>query len=205
MSTNVTELNNNIDNHSEFHIDTQSKDVFGFWIYILTDIILFGSLFATYLVLNVPGSYGPKLKEHIDLSFVLIETFVLLGSNFTYGLSMLELKKQNLEKTQALLLVTFLLGATFVSMELYEFQHLAHAGYHWQSSGGSAAFFTLVGTHGLHVSAGLVWIIILMSQLQIFKFNPVILKRFIYLGLFWNFLDIVWIFLFSIVYLLGVL
>lgn len=187
------------------HHDTSSKDVFGFWIYILTDIILFGSLFATYLVLNNPGAYGPRLKEFIDLNFVLVETFVLLASNFTYGMAMLALKQQNEKQTQLMLILTFMLGASFVGMELYEFNHLAHEGFHWTTSGGTGAFFALVGTHGLHVSAGLVWILIMISQLHIFKFNPVIIKRFIYLGLFWNFLDIVWIFVFSIVYLMGAL
>lgn len=187
------------------HHDHDATDVFGFWVYILTDCFLFASLFATYLVLNHPGAWGPQLKNYIDLNYVLIETFVLLGSNFTYGLAMLSLNKNSIAGLQLWLLVTFILGSVFVGMEVNEFMHLYNEGYSWSVSGAASSFFTLVGTHGLHVSFGLLWIVVLMVQLLVFNLNHRMKKRFIYLGLFWNFLDIIWIFLFSLVYLLGVL
>lgn len=195
-------MNTAVVHHSHDH---DSTDVFGFWVYILTDCFLFASLFATYLVLNHPGAWGPQLRNHIDLNYVLIETFVLLGSNFTYGLAMLSLNKNSVPGLQLWLLVTFILGSVFVGMELNEFIQLYNEGYSWSVSGGASSFFTLVGTHGLHVSFGLLWIAVLMVQLLVFNLNHRMKKRFIYLGLFWNFLDIIWIFLFSLVYLLGVL
>ncbi len=189
----------NVSTHSD------STDVFGFWLYILTDCLLFASLFATFIVLNKPMSYGPKFSELINLEFALIETFVLLTSNFCFGLSALAMKKNNITQTQFWLGVTFILGAVFVGMEVYEFIELTHEGYGWQVSGASSSFFHLVGTHGLHVTAGLLWIAITIVQLSVKKLRNDVKRRMICLGLFWNFLDIVWIFLFSIVYLLGVI
>lgn len=187
------------------HHEADSTDVFGFWLYILTDCILFACLFATFIVLNHPGAFGPALKNFIELPYVLTETFLLLGSNFTFGLSVLALNKGNKRLAVFCLFLTFLLGAGFVGMEINEFVHMVHAGYSWHISGAASAFFTLVGTHGLHVSIGLIWIIIMMLQLPIFGINHHTKRRMVYLGLFWNFLDIVWIFVFSLVYLHGAL
>jgi cytochrome o ubiquinol oxidase subunit III len=184
--------------------DADGTDVFGFWLYILTDCILFASLFATFLVLN-DNSYGPQLKTYVNLTDVLIETFVLLASNFTFCLAMLSLYAHKLQHVIMWLAATFLLGASFIFIEVREFIHLANNGFKWDNSAQASAFFTLVGTHGLHVSMGLLWIIILMIQLPIFKISNISKRRMTYLGLFWNFLDIVWIFVFTIVYLLGVL
>lgn len=186
------------------HHDHDGTDVFGFWLYILTDCVLFASLFATYLVLHAPGAYGPSLKGLVHLDYILIETFLLLASNFSFGLSMLSFYKRDYTKTKLWLSATFLLGAGFVAMELYEFAVLAGEGYTWYASGAGSAFFTLVGTHGLHVSVGLLWIAIMLVQITVFKDQDSLLRRrLVYLGLFWNFLDIVWIFVFSIVYLMG--
>jgi cytochrome o ubiquinol oxidase subunit III len=187
----------------EINHESDSTDVFGFWLYILTDCILFASLFATFVVLNKPASYGIPLKSLINIDYALGETFILLASNFCFGLAVLALKNKKRATTQACLLITFILGAIFVAMELFEFYEMVNHGYSWQTSGASSAFFTLVGTHGLHVTFGLFWIIILMCQISVSKLQPTITRRMTYLGLFWNFLDIVWIFLFSIVYLLG--
>lgn len=192
------------DTHAE-HFDSDATDVFGFWLYILTDCILFSCLFATYFVLNKAGAYGPKLKDFIDLYFILIETLLLLGSNFSFGLAVISLANKKIDKTLLWLALTFLLGVGFVAMELYEFHHLAHEGFSWTTSGAASSFFTLVGTHGLHVSFGLLWIAVLIMQIKIYGANAAINRRIIYLGLFWNFLDIVWIFLFSFIYLLGAL
>ena len=187
------------------HHDAIETDVFGFWLYILTDVILFGSLFATFVVLNSPGYYGPTLKEHVNLYVVLLETFFLLASNFTFGLSMINMKSKQLGRVRLWLIITFILGFAFVALELYEFIELYHHGYTWYISGAASSFFTLVATHGLHVTVGLLWIIIILFQLSVFKLSAMMEKRMVMLGFFWNFLDIVWIFVFTTVYLLGAL
>lgn len=188
---------------NEHHLNGDETDVFGFWLYILTDCILFGCLFATFLVLNYQGGYGAGLKKYINLHDVLIETFLLLASNFTFCLAVLNLYQEKLVKVQAWLAMTFILGASFVIMELKEFMHLAEEGFRWDISGQASSFFTLVGTHGLHVSCGLIWILLMIIQLPLLKINHITKRRMTYLGLFWNFLDIVWIFVFTIVYLMG--
>lgn len=188
---------------NEHHDDSDSTDVFGFWLYIMTDCILFGCLFATFVVLNYPATQSPQLKSYLDLYDVLIETFLLLGSNFTFCLAMLNLYQEKLFKVQAWLGITFLLGASFVVLEIKEFAHLAAEGFRWDVSGQASSFFTLVGTHGLHVSFGLLWIFLMIIQLPLLKITHVAKRRMTCLGLFWNFLDIVWVFVFTIVYLMG--
>jgi cytochrome o ubiquinol oxidase subunit 3 len=188
---------------NEHHSDSNSTDVFGFWLYIMTDCILFSCLFATYIVLNFPGAPGPDLKNYASLSDVLIETFLLLASNFTFCLAVLNLNKDKILKVQTWLAISFLLGAGFILMELTEFAHLANEGFRWDISGKASSFFTLVGTHGLHVSCGLLWILLMIVQLPLIKDSLTAKRRMTYLGLFWNFLDIVWIFVFTIVYLMG--
>jgi cytochrome o ubiquinol oxidase subunit III len=188
-------------NHHE--LENNAIDVFGFWLYIMTDCILFGALFAAYIVLHQPGSYGPSLKPLIDLYYVLGETVVLLLSNFSFGLAILESYKNRKGSTIILLCITFILGATFITMEIKEFIHLVNVGYNWQVSGAASAFFTLVATHGLHVFFGLLWIALTILQIHTIGLNAAMHKRLTYLGLFWNFLDIVWIFVFTVVYLLG--
>jgi cytochrome o ubiquinol oxidase subunit III len=185
------------------HLESDATDVFGFWLYIMTDCILFGCLFAVFLVLHMQIPTGPLLKNYLNLYDVLIETFLLLASNFTFCLAILSLYRNNLVKVQGWLAITFLLGASFVALELREFMHLASEGYRWDVSGQASAFFTLVGTHGLHVSFGLLWIILMMIQLPLIKAKHIAQRRMTYLGLFWNFLDIVWVFVFTIVYLMG--
>ncbi|MBW5802512.1 cytochrome o ubiquinol oxidase subunit III [Coxiella endosymbiont of Ornithodoros amblus] len=188
---------------AEHHHNADATDVFGFWLYIMTDCILFASLVATFLVLHHPGAVGPLLKPLIDLSYVLVETFFLLASNFTFCLAIFGINKNKLTAVIFWLILTFILGAGFVVMEVIEFFHLSAKGYSWAVSGAASAFFTLVGTHGFHVTMGLLWILIMIIQLPILKINKNAARRMVYLGLFWNFLDIVWIFLFTIVYLMG--
>ena len=184
------------------HHDSDSTDVFGFWLYILTDCVLFGCLFATFLVLNNPGHPGPALKSVLNLGDVLVETFLLLFSNFTFCLASINAHEDKLRKVQLWLAATFLLGAGFIYLEVSEFIHLANEGFRWDVSGAISSFFTLVGTQGFHVSCGLLWIVLLIIQLPLVP-KHVRLRRMSYLGLFWNFLDIVWIFVFTIVYLMG--
>lgn len=187
--------------HDDHH-DADVTDVFGFWLYIMTDVILFACLFATFLVLTNGMYTGPTLKNFIELDYVLVETLFLLASNFTFCLAILNLYRFRLHWVQAWLIITFILGASFVAMEIAEFVKLYHEGFRWNISGEASAFFTLVGTHGLHVSIGLLWIMIMVVQLPLLKINPTTERRMTYLGLFWNFLDIVWIFVFTIVYLM---
>jgi cytochrome o ubiquinol oxidase subunit III len=188
---------------NEHHPDTDATDVFGFWLYIMTDCILFSCLFATFIVLNFLGNSGTDLKNYVNLPDVLIETFFLLASNFTFCLAVLNLYQNKIFKVQTWLGISFLLGASFIYMELTEFAHLASEGFRWDVSGKASSFFTLVGTHGLHVSCGLFWILLMIIQLPLIKVPNVAKRRMTYLGLFWNFLDIVWIFVFTIVYLVG--
>lgn len=187
----------------EHHHDPDSTDVFGFWLYIMTDCILFGCLFATFVVLNYQWPQGPKLKNYIDLYDILIETFLLLASNFTYCLAMLSLYADRIRHVQAWLALTLILGGSFAFMEIREFMRLANEGFAWDLSGQASSFFTLVGTHGLHVSCGLIWILVMIIQLPFIRSLQIARRRMTYLGLFWNFLDIVWIFVFTIVYLMG--
>ncbi len=187
------------------HHNTDSTDVLGFWLYILTDCILFATLFATYVVLHKNTFGRPSLKQLIELPYVLGETLFLLASSFTYGMAMLAMYKNKSNQVISWLMVTFLLGLGFVAMEINEFVMLISEGHGPSTSGAMTAFFTLVGTHGLHVSLGLLWMLVMIAQVYKFKTTSFIARRLTYLGLFWSFLDIVWIFVFTIVYLMGVI
>ena len=191
------------EHHHAHHHDADGIDVFGFWIYIMTDCILFATLFAAYAVLGNSTFNGPTLKELMSLPYVLGETMFLLASSFTYGLAMLGIYKNKRNVALTWLLVTFLLGFSFVFMEVREFIHLYADGHSWHISASLSVFFTLVGTHGTHVSIGLIWMLLMMFQLWKCGTSSTISKRLTYLGLFWHFLDIVWIFVFTIVYLMG--
>jgi cytochrome o ubiquinol oxidase subunit 3 len=187
----------------EHHHNTDAIDVFGFWLYIMTDCVLFGCLFATFIVLNSSAMQISPLKSHLNLHDILIESLLLLASNFTFCLAALNLYQKKLMKLECWLFLSFILGASFVVMEVTEFFHLAKEGVRWDLNGQVSSFFTLVGTHGLHVTFGLLWILFLIVQIPLLKMNEVAKRRMTYLGLFWNFLDIVWIFVFTIVYLMG--
>ncbi len=185
------------------HVDAQSKTTFGFWVYIMTDCILFASLFAIYLVLRGNTAGGQPASELFSLPFVLTETLILLTSSFTAGLALLAARHRNRTQVINWLLVTFMLGLAFLGMELHEFNNLVDEGNSWQRSGFLSAFFTLVGTHGFHITAGLLWIGVLIARIVRHGLSAVSIKRLMLFGLFWHFLDIVWIFIFTIVYLIG--
>lgn len=191
-----------IDHHHHHH-DTDGMDVFGFWIYILTDCVLFATLFAGFAVMHDSTYTGPTLKQIISLPYVLWETMFLLASSFTYGIAMLALYREKRNQVIFWLMITFLFGLSFVGMEINEFVHMYVEGHSWMVSGALSAFFTLVGTHGLHVSFGLLWMGIMIFQLYKYGTTKNISRRLTYLGIFWHFLDIVWIFVFTIVYLMG--
>lgn len=190
---------------SETQHDSASMINLGFWTYIMTDCILFGILFATYAVLHTSTFGGPSSKELFDPFYALMETLILLVSSFTCGLSGIATRKNDRTTALCWLGVTFLLGLSFVVMEVVEFSDFVEAGSSWQRSGFLSAFFTLVGTHGTHISIGLIWMLVMMSQIIFQGLNPYTVRRLTSLRLFWHFLDIVWIFIFTIVYLFGVL
>ena len=187
---------------SEVAIKTGSdKTVFGFWVYIMTDCVLFASLFATFIVLR-----GTMSSDDIfSLPYVLAETLLLLTSSLTCGLGLLAAYQRNKPRVLALFALTFVLGAAFLGLELAEFNKLIAEGNGPDTSAFFSSFFTLVGTHGLHITAGLIWMFFLMLRLWRKGFEPFTLKRIALLSLFWHFLDIVWIFIFSIVYMIGAL
>ncbi len=185
------------------HHNSDATDVFGFWLYILSDCILFGTIFTAFVALKNNLYGGLSLKQLTEPHYIFIETMVLLASSFTYGMAILSVYKNDLRRVITMLVVTFLLGAVFVGMEVNEFVNLYIDGHSWQTSAAMSAFFTLVGTHGLHVSLGMLWMLVLITQLGVFGITPFMRKRLTYLGLFWAFLDIVWIFVFTVVYLMG--
>lgn len=182
---------------------SETTDVFGFWIYIMSDCILFATIFATFAVLRNNVFGGVTLKDISNLPYIFIETIVLLTSSFTYGLATIYFYQNKIKTVVLWLVITFLLGFTFITLEINEFIKLCFAGHSWQTSAALSAFFTLVGTHGLHVLIGLVWMFVLIIQLCMPMSAFIMKKRLVYLGLFWAFLDIVWIFVFTIVYLMG--
>ncbi|TAL15035.1 cytochrome o ubiquinol oxidase subunit III [Patescibacteria group bacterium] len=181
----------------------QEKKTLGFWIYLMTDCVLFAGLFATFAVLHTSTFGGPSGAKLFDLPFVLVETMILLTSSFTIGLAILGGARGFKKQTLVWLIVTFALGAAFLTLELTEFSHLVADGNGWDRSAFLSSFFTLVGTHGLHITIGLLWLLVMIVRLWKFNFRQTDLNRLALFGLFWHFLDIVWIFIFSIVYLIG--
>lgn len=183
--------------------EAEAKTIFGFWVYIMTDCVLFATLFATFAVLRNNTYGGPSGRELFSLNFVLTETLILLTSSFTCGLAILAARQGKKRQVLSWFALTFLLGIAFLVLELTEFRHLDLEGNSWRRSAFLSSFFTLVGTHGLHITIGLIWMFIL--NLKVWRRGLVgsSVKRLTMLSLFWHFLDIVWIFIFSIVYLLG--
>lgn len=182
-----------------------SKLTFGFWVYLMTDCVLFASLFAVYAVLQHNTFGGPAGRDIFSLPFVLTETMILLTSSYTTGLAMLAVHRLDTRKVFTWFGITFLLGAAFLTMELSEFTKFASEGTNWQRSGFLSAFFTLVGTHGLHIATGLVWMATLGGLMWRRGLTPSLASRLTLLSLFWHFLDLIWIFIFTIVYLMGVI
>lgn len=185
------------------HQDAYSKTVFGFWMYVMTDCVLFATLFATFVILEKGTFGGPSGKDLFSMPFALTETFLLLISSFTCGLAMMAAYKGAKRATLLWFGVTFLLGLGFVGMEVSEFSDFVREGNSWERSAFLSSFFTLVGTHGLHISIGLIWMFVMMVQVGVRGIKLVNLKRLACLGIFWHFLDVVWIFIFTVVYLLG--
>ncbi len=202
MNTNIT---NSVD-HAD-HADHGHHDVkpYGFWVYLMSDLVIFSLLFATYAVLGGNFAGGPGPKELFHLPFVFVETMLLLFSSVSYGMGMIALQNNNLPKVKISILITALLGLGFIGMEIYEFYELIIEGFGPDRSAFLSSFFTLVGTHGLHVFFGLIWMFMMIYQLFTQGITEGVRSRLGLLGLFWHFLDIVWIGVFTVVYLLGVL
>jgi cytochrome o ubiquinol oxidase subunit 3 len=189
---------------SAISVTQDSSAKLGFWLYLMTDVMLFSSLFATYMILRHSTNGTVSSKDIFDLNFVLVETGILLLSSITCGMGHLALRHKRLSHFWALLLATLLLGITFLTMELAEFSKLASEGHSWAASAFLTGFFTLVGTHGLHIFVGLLWGGALAWTIRQRGVTPALTRKFGLFSLFWHFLDIIWIFIFTIVYVFGV-
>jgi cytochrome o ubiquinol oxidase subunit III len=176
----------------------------GFWLYLMSDCLIFAMLFATFGVLGANYAAGPGPKDLFDLKLVALNTAMLLFSSITYGFAMLEMQKGKVGSTQMWLAITGLFGLAFLCIELYEFHHMIHEGAGWWRSAFLSSFFTLVGTHGLHVTFGIIWLVVLMVQVAKFGLIEANQRRLMCLSMFWHFLDVVWIGVFTFVYLMGV-
>ncbi|HUB88856.1 MAG TPA: cytochrome o ubiquinol oxidase subunit III [Dyella sp.] len=192
-----------------FHVEEahhpENATLLGFWLYLMSDCLIFACLFATYGVLGREYAGGPSAKEVLELPIVAVNTTLLLLSSITYGFSVLEMQHNRRGPMMAWLIVTWLLGAGFIGLELTEFTHLISIGAGPWRSAFLSSFFTLVGTHGLHVTCGLIWMIVLLVQVGKKGLNPANKRRLMCLSMFWHFLDVVWVGVFSFVYLMGVL
>ena len=189
----------------DIHQDTFSKTILGFWTYLMTDCLLFATLFVTYAVMHSSTFGGPSSHDLFELNTAFAETMILLLSSVTCGLAVLSAVKGKNSHIIFWLGVTFLLGASFIILELHEFHQMVSEGHDWTVSAFLSAFFTLVGTHGLHVSFGLLWMAVMICQVLWQGLNVDTFRRLIVFSLFWHFLDLIWIFIFTFVYLAGVI
>jgi cytochrome o ubiquinol oxidase subunit 3 len=187
------------------HDMSSNTTLFGFWVYIMTDCVLFASLFAAYAVLRNSTFGNASGHDIFNLPFVLTETLILLTSSFTCGLAILAAHRQAKAEVLGWLAATFALGAAFLTMELSEFRHLIADGHSYQASAFLSSFFSLVSTHGLHIFAGLLTLLVVTAFIIRRGLTPEVVRNLTCFSIFWHFLDIVWIFIFTIVYLMGVI
>lgn len=186
------------------HEDGASTGI-GFWVYLMSDCLMFAVLFATFGVLHGSYAAGPGPKDLFDLNLVALNTAMLLFSSITYGFAMIAMFHNRQAATLRWLGITLFFGLCFLGIELYEFYHLIHEGAGPQRSAFLSAFFTLVGTHGLHVTFGSIWLVTLMVQVTRTGLTKANQRRLMCLSLFWHFLDVIWIGVFTLVYLLGMI
>lgn len=192
--------------HGEAHNHAETL-VFGFWVFLMSDLIIFGLMFATYVTMATPMGMagGPGPAEAFDLTSVFAQTMILLVSSVTFGMASLAMRHEHGRAKIALwLIITLALGLAFLSFELSDFAHMWAIGAVPQRSGYLSAFFGLVPLHGLHVAAGCIWIVVMLAQLRVFGLVPVVKTRLLRLGLFWHFLDLIWVGIFTVVYLGGI-
>ncbi|MEM8877890.1 MAG: cytochrome o ubiquinol oxidase subunit III [Pseudomonadota bacterium] len=190
--------------HGEDH-DHETGTMLGFWLYLMSDCLIFAVLFAVYAVIGQNYAAGPAPKDLFEIELILVATFALLFSSITYGFAVIQMEAGSTRGTVLWLVVTGLFGLAFLGLEIKEFSHLWHLGATPMASGFLSAFWTLVGTHGLHVTAGCIWLVVLLVQIRLHGLIPENRRRVMCLSLFWHFLDLIWIGVFSLVYLAGVL
>lgn len=189
-------------NHESKHeAEANDRIMFGFWVYLMTDLLMFAVLFAVYAVLHNNTFGGESGHELFKLPLALTETLILLTSSFTCGLAMIAVRQRQKIQTLVWFGITFALGLAFLSIELSEFAKFIGEGHTLQSNAFLSSFFVLVGTHGLHITCGLLWMAITMAYVVKRGLNSHLVRKLAMLSLFWHFLDIVWIFIFTIVYL----
>jgi cytochrome o ubiquinol oxidase subunit 3 len=193
-----------LDMHEHDH-EAGGSTMLGFWIYLMSDCLIFAMLFAAYALFGTSYAGGPKPSELFELPLVAVNTTMLLLSSITYGFAMIAMQEKKKSAVLVWLAITGLFGAAFVGIELSEFAHLIDEGATPQRSAFLSSFFTLVSTHGLHVSFGILWLITLMVQVGRFGLTAANQRRLLCLSLFWHFLDVIWIGVFTFVYLMGVL
>jgi cytochrome o ubiquinol oxidase subunit 3 len=186
----------------DHHVENSTN--LGFWLYLMSDCLIFAVLFATYAVVGRNYAAGPSPADLFELPLVAVNTAMLLLSSITYGFAMLQMERNAKAETLFWLAITGVFGAIFIGLELYEFVNLIHEGAGPTRSAFLSAFFTLVGTHGLHVTFGIIWLITLMVQVSMHGLGEANRRRLMCLSMFWHFLDVVWIGVFSFVYLIGV-
>lgn len=188
----------------EYRNPHQAVKITGFWVFLATDMLLFGCLFATYLILRTHTDGGPTARHLFDIPGFTAETFILLTSSFTGGLSTLAMRNGNKKQVIGWLIVTMVLGLAFIGLEVQEFAADVAIGATMQRSAFLSAFFTLVGTHGSHVSIGIVWMLLTLIQIVRKGLNEKTSRKLFVVNLYWHFLDVVWVFIFTVVYLSGV-
>lgn len=185
------------------HSEQSGTTNLGLWIYLMTDMMLFASLFATFMVLRHNTAGGPNGHELFSMPYVLVETIVLLVSSLLAGLAFVSAKFEKRKAMLGFLAVSLLLGALFLGLELYEFGAMVAEGHSWATSAFLSSYFTLVGTHGAHIAVGLIWGVVLLARLLHGPWNRHAMRKLGLFVVFWHFLELVWIFIFSIVYLIG--
>ncbi|WP_370541795.1 cytochrome (ubi)quinol oxidase subunit III [Alicyclobacillus sp. SO9] len=204
----TTEESLHIPSHSrskplEYSTEDGALRIFGFWVFLVTDMLLFSCFFATYAVLYRHISTGPTPSAIFDVRGYTAETLILLTSSFTSGIATYEMRRQNKSGLITWTIITLLLGLSFIGLEVSEFWSDVVSGATMQTSAFLSAFFTLVGTHGCHVSFGIIWITSVLIQVIRRGITPVTSRKVFITSLYWHFLDVVWVFLFTVVYMIG--
>jgi cytochrome o ubiquinol oxidase subunit III len=192
------------ENYPDSHHDNYSRTIFGFWLYLMSDFILFGTLFATYAVLSYQAFGGTTAKDIFNIHYTLTQTLVFLFASLTAGLGGAYAHRKERELTLAFFGITFVLGIVFMAMMMKEFSYLVASGNGWDKSAFLSGYFTVVGTHGVHVLFGLLWILVLLVPVWKEGVSKVSIRRLTCLRMFWQFLNIIWVLIFSFVYLMGV-
>jgi len=185
------------------HHDIYSKTIFGFWIYLLSDFILFATFFAVYIVLHHSAFLGASAAEFFEMPFILSQTLLFLTSSFTVGMGGVYAHRKNKKGIMICFGITFLLGAIFLVREYMDLSHLVNLGYIWERNAFLTGFFSLLGLHAAHLFFALLWIFVLLIPIFRKEVDPVSIRRLTCLRMFWQFLNVIWVFIFTIVYLMG--